>query len=331
MRKLTYLTAVSMMVFLLGCEAEQVSTQNGNALREPVNIRELEPTAIRVVETSLSDENPRIRSHAIETVVKCNRREMMPMIIDRLEDESFPVRFAAAMGLGDANYSAAKESIRPLLKDQNPHVRLSAAYALSRMGEPNHEKLLVKTLKSPDKSLKANAVLLLGKTEKREYINDLYAVAQEPETSEQVIMQALEAIAMIGDKDVYRQLWPLLISKYADDRQIGIRAMGALGTSDAEDAIITMLEDEVTEVRLCAAEQLGRMGNRVGRPEVLDYLKDRQTDAYTISKRRADFTAALAIGRIGGSELTRFLPGLLESDWQHIRLNAAGSVLLLVR
>mgnify|MGYP001110137148 CR=1 FL=1 len=53
-------------------------------------------------------------------------------------------------------------------------------------------------------------------------------------------------------------LWTRLISAYADDRVMGIRAMGALGTPEAKNALTTMLDDPVPEVRLAAAEQVGR-------------------------------------------------------------------------
>ena len=88
------------------------------------------------------------------------------------------------------------------------------------------------------------------------------------------------------------------------------------------------LTDDVTEVRLCAAEQLGRLGDRSGREEVATFLSKApdlsQPDVATL-------LAVMAIGRIGTSDLAAYLPKALESRSEMVRLTAAQSVLLLTR
>ena len=139
---------------------------------------------------------------------------------------------------------------------------------------------------------------------------------------------AAEAIARLGDESIYPKLWAMLISTYADDRVSGIRAMGALGTMPARNAIITLLDDRIVEVRLAAAEQLGAMGDTAGEPEVLDFFVGKSvSDAERTNRAKA--LAAMAIGRIKTPALTKYLPNLLNSDSKGVRLTAAKAVLLI--
>jgi HEAT repeat protein len=148
------------------------------------------------------------------------------------------------------------------------------------------------------------------------------------ETSdEKVILSSIEAIARLGDEKIYQKLWAMLISAYADDRVFGIRAMGALGTSQARDSLSTMLKDDLTEVRLVAAEQLGSMGDTSGEKVVLDALTQGVSAATDReAKARIQTLAAHAIGQIRTPTLKKFLPELLKSESQFARLAAAKAV-----
>jgi len=143
-----------------------------------------------------------------------------------------------------------------------------------------------------------------------------------------VVLQTAEAIAMLGDHRIYRKLWTRLISAYADDRVIGVRAMGALGTDEAKSAIVTMLDDKVPEVRLAAAEQLGRLGDSGGEAEVLAvFEKNQMAGLDALSRQRVKILAALAIGEIGTAPLMKYLPQLLHDSSKIVRLAAAKAVL----
>jgi HEAT repeat protein len=90
-----------------------------------------------------------------------------------------------------------------------------------------------------------------------------------------------------------------------------------------------MLEDEVPEVRLSAAEQLGSLGDSSGAMVVLEYLinTDQKDEKGVVDMRNA--IAALAIGQIGDAKLIEYLPKLLKSDSPAVRLAASKSVFIL--
>jgi len=152
-----------------------------------------------------------------------------------------------------------------------------------------------------------------------------YQALHDSTAADSVRLQAVDSIAMMKDARIYRgKLWALLISKYADDRVMGIRAMGALGSEEAKNAIMTMLQDDVPEVRLAAADELGKMGSLAGMEQVVSYF-DSNPNLNQATMGTA--TAVSALGSIRSSKLTGYLPAAIESNSPYIRLVAAQSVL----
>jgi len=198
---------------------------------------------------------------------------------------------------------------------------------MSKLGSGSDFGLVREAIISRDQTVRANAALLLGKSGDKNTLKFLYWALQHKDSDFKVRFQAAEAIAMLGDERIYPKLWTMLISKYADDRVVGIKAMGALGTEQARDALITALGDRVLEVRLAAAEQLGTLGDTTGEPEVLDVFTKNLTAGR--DKKSLEFVnvlTALAIGRIGTPRLTRFLPQLLQNESKFVRIAAAKAV-----
>lgn len=316
------------MTVLTGCFTEE-GDFNITPQAPAVIVSQLESRAVKIVREALADENPGSRSKAIEIVAATNRRELLPKVLKLLEDEAISVRFAAATAIGDMEYSAGEYAVKPLLNDSNPNAKIAAAYALAKIGKKQHVPQLREALKNKDQTVRANAAMLLGKLGDKTNLPALYEMMRYPDSTVDTKLQAVEAIAMLGDEKIYKnKLWALLISKYADDQIIGIRGMAALNTKASRDAIITMLDHEILEVRLYAAEQLGSIGNKSGEYEVLDYFIT-EPDLNIVSA--ANVHATMAIGTIGGNSLTRYLPRLLQSKSRIVKLSAAKSTLLLIK
>lgn len=332
-----FLTALGIFVWVLssGCD------ESAKVSNSPVKLNALEKRAIRIINESLDSRNDIMRTQAIEVVATTGRKDLMPKVIRLLNDDSIAVQFAAALAIGDTRYRQGELAVKSLLQKRDKNARIAGSYALVKLGQSNYADIIRAATRSKDQTVRANAALLLGKIGDRRDLDLLYQVLRDKESEEMARFQAVESLAMLGDVNVYKnKLWPLLISKYPDDKIIGIRGMAALNTSDARNAIMTMLDDEILEVRLFAAEQLGVTGNRSGEEEVLKYFRNEPHDpedqpeitrkAYNPDDRSvANRIAALAIGRIGGERLKSFLPDLLTSRSKEVRLNAAQSALLL--
>ncbi len=292
-----------------------------------IPVEQLVPEATKIVQEGLVDTDPLVRVNAVEVVAAGRQTKLMPKVRRLLKDDFVPVRFAAALAIGDLRYSLWKSEVERLLDDSNENVRIAAAYALRKLGSSNDLETISRAIASDDQTVRANAALLLGKSGDLNSLKFLYWALQHKDSDDKVRIQAAEAIAMLGDERIYPKLWAMLISAYADDRVMGINGMGALKTDKARDALITMLDDTVVEVRLAAAERLGALGNTTGEPEVFDvFRKDLTAGMSQDGVERVKRLAALAIGQIGTPSLTKFLPQLLKDQSKSVRLAAAKAV-----
>ena len=325
MKTKIFLSWLAALLVLAGCEQELGSILPLAAPNSP-SIQSLSPKALEILKAGLNDTNSFIRTPAVEIAAETDQKQFLSAIIKKTEDRVVTVRFAAVVALGDMQCKSCGPTLLKKLEDKNPNVQIAAAYSLIKIGDSSDDNRIRQALDSPDPTIVANAVLLLGKLGSQRDVARFYKILGDNDAADKVRFQALESIARLGDMKIYRdKIWPLLISKYHDDRVWGIRCMGVLGTPEAKTAIQTMLEDDVLEVRLTAAEQLGRLGDRSGRQVVQDYLsKQPNLDETTMANQMA----VAAIGTIGSPPLNVYLPQALNSRSPIIRLVGAQSVLL---
>lgn len=326
------ITAVSIVIFLtVGCQENQKS-QNSPP-RSNFDLMSLREKANSILHQSLSSKEGIIRAHAIEVVSETGRTDLMPSIVKLLKDDKIGVRFVAAVTIGDMNYKHGALSVKPLLKNKSTDDKIAAAYTLTKMGKENLESIIVEQLRNPDQTTRANAALLIGKLGKKNAYKHLKWIINDNDSTYEVKIQATEALAMLNVDRIgtYKKLRALLVSKFADDKISGIRGMKLLNTKDSRNAIKTMLMDEMPEIRLFAAEQLGRISDYSGKNEVINYFTNTRPLLDEKAKVQADRLAAMAIGRIGGPELEKQLPILLRSRDKDVQLRAAQSVLLLTK
>ncbi len=324
-------TAFGLALFLIsGCEPPPTSPADSAYLFSAGG--DLQARARQIVFEGLQDPNPQVRANAVEVVATTGDLRLASRIQALLWDEAVPVRFAAALAVGDLEYALLAKDVERLLTDANPNIQIAASYAMTKLGHPEHYKAIYEAVASNDPTVRANAVLLLGKSGRQEGLRYLYWALQRDDSADKVVLQAAESIAMLGDRRIYPKLWTQLISAYADDRVLGIRAMGALATNQAKNALVTMLDDKVPEVRLAAAEQLGRLGETMGEPNVVEVFEKRMiTGVDPWSQERIKIFAALAIGEIGTEPLAKYLPQLLQDPSGAVRLAAAKAVLRRAR
>jgi len=324
-RAVKFYAVIVCAVFIFGCEE---SLQNSHAPVHSGPIDDLVPEANRIIQEGLADTDPLIKANTIEVIAATKQIKLMPKVERLMQDDFVPVRFAAVLAVGDMEYTFAKISVKQLQKDTDENVRIAADYAMSKFGAGSKFELVRKAITSNDQTIRANAVFLLGKSGDKNSLKVLYWVLHNNDSDNKVKFQAAEAIARLGDERIYPKLWAMLISVYAEDRVMGVRAMGALGTTEAKNALITMLDDDLPEVRLIAAEQLGMLGETTGEAEVLKvFMKNLTAEMDKEEIERINTLAALAIGEIGTPGLTQFLPQLLKDESKRVRIAAAKAVI----
>ena len=316
------------LLFFPGCDEPLTSDD----LSGPINKKTNANVAIakKVILDAITDSNPRIRAKAVEIVASTKQRDFMPYVQKLLKDDFVPVRFLAALTVGELNYRPASRDIQKLLKDEDRNVQIAAAYAAEKLHiSKNALKTLTKAAKSQNQTVRANAALLLGKRGNKDAIEILNWIRNSNDSDDKSRFQAAEAIARLGDNSIYPKLWTMILSPYNDVRIMGIEAMAALATIEAQNALITMLDDEILEVRLAAAQHLGELGNNAGEPEVLDvFEKALLNNLDQIEQKRVKSRTAMAIGCLCTDRLKKYLPRLINDESALVRLAAAKAVLL---
>lgn len=318
---------VGTMIFAFGCN-EPLKLKPAPRDLNVTDVNEPRLEAVRIIQEGLADSDPMVRVNAIEVVAATRQVKLMPKVQRLVNDQFVPVRFAAALAIGDLQYALGGNSIKQLLKDKDINVKVAASYAMAKLGGGEYLEVLRKAILDDDQTVRANAALLLGKSGDKTALKFLYWAMRNKDSDDKVVYQAAESIARLGDERIYQKLWSMLISAYADVRIMGIKAMGALGTAEARNALITMLDDELLDVRLAAAEQLGTLKDPIGEPVVLDVFGKNLTAALDKrSRERANMLTAMAIGQIRTPSLIKFLPELLKDESKFVRIAAAKAVL----
>jgi len=306
------------------------STQPAQVVKdssETISFSNLMVKAFQITHEGLVDADAQVRANTIEVIVATKQIRLMPKVYRMLKDEAIPVRFLAIIAIGDLQYSLAEREIQQLLLDEDENIRIAAAYTMTRLGHAQYFDVLRKAVASENQTVRANAALLLGKSSNKNALKLLHWVLKQNDSSDKVKFQAVEAIAMLGDEKIFPTLWAIVYSGYADDRIIGIRAMGALGTPKAKEVLITKLDDDILEVRLAAAEQLGKLKNPIGESEVVNvFSKNPDASLSQADLERVKVLAALAIGQIGTNNLKTLLPQLLMDESKSVRIAAAKAV-----
>ncbi len=314
----------SLAIFVFGCEESSQSMFGDYSI---TNIGSPRTEAHLIIQNALADTDPVARINAIEVIATTGQFKLMPIVQRLLQDEFAPVRFAAALAVGDMQYSPARDLVSPLLKDRDVNVIIAASYAMGRLGSAEYFEVVRKAITSHDQTVRANAAFLLGKTRDKGSLNLLKSAQGDKNTNDKVRFQILEARARLGDEEVLQKLWAIVYSAFADDRIMGIRAIGLLGTSKARDILITKLDDDVLEVRLATARQLGKLQDRIGETEVLDVFEKKLTAGLDReASERANVLTALAIGEICTPALEKFLLQLLKNESKYVRIAAAKAV-----
>jgi HEAT repeat protein len=323
-----FASVILALIAFVGCETNSEKQLTAGVSTDNSTSNNLKTEATKIILEGLSSSNPQVRVNAIEMAAATNNQQLMTGVQRLTTDELVLIRFASAVAIGDAKYSAGKNDVSQLLKDSDENVRLAADYAIVMLGgSKSYTQQIRAALTRNDQLVRANAAFLLGKIGDRNVLPLLYQLIQDEASDDRVRLNAIEAIARLRDEKIYQKLWALLISAYADDRVFSIKAMGALGTSRAKDSLLTMLKDDVPEVRLVAAEQLGYLGDTTGENIVVNALThDVSTATDQEAKAQIQTLAAMAIGQIRTPTLKKFLPELLKSDSPFARIAAAKAV-----
>ncbi len=304
---------------LAGCESTFPVSEDSDS--------KLQTQAFQVINECLNNPDPILRSNAAEVVGTARLMPLMPRVVQLFNDPVAPVRFQALIAAGDMRYTMASSNIQQIYmtSQQDINVRMAAAYALVQMGSIQHAAYYKQQIKHRDPTIRANAALLVGKGGNRSDLPLLEWAINDSHSDERVRLQTLESLARLQSPNVTEKIWTRLISAFADDRILGIQAMAHLKNNQAISAIATMLDDEVPEVRIAAAEQLGKLGDPIGE-SVVEEVLEKPISGDMATQMRTKIMVTLAIGEIDSDTLAKHLPRLLKDTSKMVQLAAAKAI-----
>ncbi len=289
---------------------------------------------------------PFTRSHAIEALAETLGLQAGDVYGKALTDPSSPVRFAAAMAVGDTKYLQAKERLLVMAAEKagEPDRRVLPAiiYALYQLGDDHYASELGALLFDREKEVRANAAMAMGRMGEPSAIGPLKSLLAD-EQDPMVRLQIVESLAMLGDTPSALSLEAYTKTAFLDERLVAIPAMARVSSPRAGLVFHDLMNQRhPPRVRVAAAGSLGTIGQfqEKGFLLCLDAATDPQAvlkKAYKGSRKVAgpDISslqrlAAISLGHLGRTEAIEVLYPLLDSADGGVRVAAAMSIVRLL-
>jgi HEAT repeat protein len=276
----------------------------------PIRAAELGP----VIEAAGSEykEVRRYATKAIASLVAAGTR-VTEALCQRLTDEEPDIRMAAAFALGQAG-EAAVPALKRSLRSVNSEARGLAAFALGQMGAAARDAVpeLITALDDWSPRVRANAASALGFIGKDSALALPALATALRDRDGRTVQAALEAIIQIGPKSF---VGPALVGVLAhEDREISRLAGVALAKLPRLDPICVpelqqALLSSRADVRMYAVQALAMMGAEASDalPELRRALEDPD-----VNIRRQAYRVIAGMGNVPGAAAA--LAAALEND-----------------
>jgi len=210
-------------------------------------------------------------------------------------------------------------AVVPLLKDDNPEVRETAARLLGECGAKGAIESLIAVLKDKEQDVRIAALRALGELEARDRINDVLPMLQDP--CGRVCLAAGSALAVWRARDAVPHVIGLLRHRSPEIRWGAVLTLRELNAKEAIDDIARLLQDDNAACRSAACGVLADLAAVRKAPQLAAMLQDKDEDV------RA--TAAGALRTLEARDQVHALKQALKDDSVNVRYRAATSLVLL--
>ncbi len=234
--------------------------------------------ALPVLLEKLKDNSPQVRRSAADALGRLRDARAVQPLIAALQDEDWGVRSSAAKALGEIGDKRAVLPLIDTISDKNNAVRFSVAYALGELGDIQAIDSLRKTLVDQDETVRYFAIEALGKLGDQSIIDDLTYILQDENESSHIRRVAAIALAQFGEVTVNTLIEALNNKKW----QIRDSVAFALGQSGeaALNPLISVLQDKKNNSRMRsgAADALRHLRDPRAIKPLLAVLQDKTED-----------------------------------------------------
>ncbi len=241
----------------------------------------------------------------------------MNILIEKPESRFWLVRYIT-IKLG----KTGNPELIKALKDENETVRMSAAMALGKSGDPVAVQPLIKALRHKNGFVRRNAAEALGKIGGLVAVQALIDVLNyeyceaDCKNAIYALKNAIYALKDTGSPDAIKPLTDIL--KNNTDgylRGIAVEALGEIDDPEVFYTLISALKDIDGSVRIKAIEALEKTGNPDAVQPVIGTLKDNNPEV----RRRA----VRALEKISGPDVVKPLINALKVPDYYLRRSVA--------
>ena len=306
--------------------------------------------AIVVLQQAAEDNLAANRFVAMEEIPSALGPKGGPICKQALEDASPEVRLAAAIGIGDLRYAAAREKLagmaqyKTALAERDSRVHCGVIYALHRLGDESHTSELGSYLFHKEPEVRISAAIAMGKMGLKAAIPPLKsALADLGDRDHNMKFELTRALARCGDKTSLRRLEGHTLGRFVDEQVIAVNAMLEMRSPMCR-ALFTSLanNDRSPRVRTTAAGGLAQLGyeNRElylycvrSALEPQKVMKEAMGPAKNPSQKEITFLQSIAVKAIVNFKHPQALDvagKLLKSPDLVVRVAAAGAILKTV-
>lgn len=218
----------------------------------------------------LKHNDHRIRTAAIEALARFDAQNLAGELRALLRDQMWDVRSAAAVALAKVKDPTTVDALIAVLKDKSPDVRTAAASSLGRIGDPRAIGPLVLALKDGESDVRRMAAGALTQ------IDTKWA------ESDAARKLAPELRGALGSEDwAVRRAAAYVLQQLGEGQVTTSPQLSAEMATPArrrQQAVLTiftdLLKDTDVDLRLAAAEALGRLGDARARSPLMTALMD---------------------------------------------------------
>ncbi|MCE9560946.1 MAG: HEAT repeat domain-containing protein [Planctomycetes bacterium] len=248
---------------------------------------------IPVLEVALTSRYPDARKLAVEALIKKHSKAAQQVLLKALADADREVRLLAVNALVDDD---AKGPLKEAMKLDRSDIRVRAASALARHGDPSSYETLKELATAPEPQLK-------------EYVSDWRDAAE----------RALYGLGELGDTQALPHVLPLIDSSHSGIRKAAAMALLWIARNETTAALRTAMQHTDPEVKFRGALGLAYLGDATVAPLI------RSEAGSKVLTPAEQFTAMIALGAAAGVAATVYL----DSADEKLRDRALLATLLL--
>jgi HEAT repeat protein len=268
---------------------------------------------------TLEDSDPRVRARAARALGKLGDARACEPLIERLQDPSGEVRREAAEALGVIGNRQALNALLDMFDDERPVIRRIAVGAMGNFGNARPVDGLIEALSDEDTSVRRTAVYSI-----------IELLSNVPtDQSHQIRETVVEKLSETDDRSVLVPMVDIL-EESTQNRQrrntawlLGrVTSQDSAGYAKVVDTLVDVLDDDDQMTSQFAATSLAAVGGNRVETRLLDIIDD--ADDYAENTRAQ---AVFTLGKVGDERARKRLDALIdETESEQIRKKAFSAI-----